>query len=664
MKSEAVGASSEASTAEGTVRSTLLEIKRLEAAHADEVALRETQAMAASGSTSELVAQLESLRAERAEAVRHGEAMEVAQANHVVEKENIREEVAKASKHEASLMEKLEYEQRQCEDEARSYKEESTKTATYVTRLTEEVAEERTRGSTAATRVDQELKCLRDELNGAEQQELEVVRAEMQASHQTREQNEEHLQRARTECLQEGAAAKEASDRATASEQQREEFAERAYRAERAVTDAIAETADLKAELAKLRAQLAAAAVQTAPTGTAASGTPVAGADDTSSATLQTQMTQADTETGKVLGLSNALGDVGLAQYAVAANAWCKENGAELLEEVVEFFDDFVSALDLPAADREKLLCRLDPEVIECRRLVDETDAELQRLNAQAKAAPKKQKGGILDKIKELETTPDYVAAKRFLEDPGAERERKRFERCQAAETKVREAIGRRDLSAATVALAEYRSAGGVSGSEPGSLAGDVVALRAELNADTPEDRNKRMDLRRSRSKQSFAFDPPKGAELEAKRTLLLRVDAALNPGLDAYASWYGMVVAEIDPDPGQPELRIGDCIMSISGTSLREMDDCEQAFVDGLADGVEIVVEPQCTVTGAVPPGVEVDWETLEIDMANFAQDYQVDLSVTADHRELRLSGPQSAVTAARLDALNFLGTYFALDA
>ena len=120
------------------------------------------------------------------------------------------------------------------------------------------------------------------------------------------------------------------------------------------------------------------------------------------------------------------------------------------------------------------------------------------------------------------------------------------------------------------------------------------------------------------------------------------------------------MVVDDIDDEPGQPELRVGDCIRSINGVPLVEIDDCELDFIDNLSDGVEVEVEPYCVVSGSVPQGVTVDWVAIDADLNAFATDYQVELKIPSDKREVRLSGPQSAVALARDEVLKILAVYF----
>merc|ERR1712194_725348 len=102
--------------------------------------------------------------------------------------------------------------------------------------------------------------------------------------------------------------------------------------------------------------------------------------------------------------------------------------------------------------------------------------------------------------------------------------------------------------------------------------AAQVTALRADLSGEkeAPEAQKVRIEKRKAKTKGSFDFDKGVDVLSEKPRTLRLNVDSALSPGLDAHSTWYGMIVDEIDVYPGQPEMRVRDCIFSICGQSLR----------------------------------------------------------------------------------------------
>ncbi|CAL1125907.1 unnamed protein product [Cladocopium goreaui] len=331
-----------------------------------------------------------------------------------------------------------------------------------------------------------------------------------------------------------------------------------------------------------------------------------------------------------------------LAELVPLAEEWCQEQGAELLEEVLEFMEDFASSLGLTVSQRERLLQQLgveDQELLDAKQLVQQQEEEIAKLTAESKKTSKKQKGPLLARIKDLEQAPEYLSAKRFVQDPAAERERQRAELLEKLETKVRMCISDRDLPAATSALAEFRAAGGVSGNESGSLANDLAQLRAELSTKDPEEQKRRMEQRKAMKKRGFQFDPPSGAEAETEpRKMKLKVDVELGAGLQLEPSWYGMVIEEIDDEPGQDErLGPGDCICKINGQSLQEMEDCESVFIDFLKvawaanrrEYASIQAMKPCHASGAVPQSGAVDWNALEADLKSFGGDYQVDFKV-----------------------------------
>mmetsp|Transcript_172231 Transcript_172231/g.546815 ORF Transcript_172231/g.546815 Transcript_172231/m.546815 type:complete len:808 (-) Transcript_172231:50-2473(-) len=255
----------------------------------------------------------------------------------------------------------------------------------------------------------------------------------------------------------------------------------------------------------------------------------------------------------------------------------------------------------------------------------------------------------------------------------------------KAAMEELAEAERSSDADRLTAALADARRLGASSGKD---LARAESALKglAAAQAQTPEEaeeRRKRLEARKAKKsgedapataapatekaaaaaaeKAGFAFEPSSASEQEVPRTLNLRVDVELGAGIDALPTWFGMVVEEIEHRPGQEGLRAGDCISSIAGVSLREMEDCEGAFSENLCDCVEVIVEPHCETRGVVPAGCSnINWSTLLLDVEKFAADYQVTLAVAKDRRSVSMSGPQSAVVCAREAATELLTCYF----
>ncbi|CAK9022928.1 unnamed protein product [Durusdinium trenchii] len=56
-----------------------------------------------------------------------------------------------------------------------------------------------------------------------------------------------------------------------------------------------------------------------------------------------------------VPGLQLWLSRMGLEEHLPAANEWCQEMGASVLEEVIDDLDDFTEALDIPEGDTDTL---------------------------------------------------------------------------------------------------------------------------------------------------------------------------------------------------------------------------------------------------------------------------------------------------------------------
>lgn len=70
--------------------------------------------------------------------------------------------------------------------------------------------------------------------------------------------------------------------------------------------------------------------------------------------------------------------------------------------------------------------------------------------------------------------------------------------------------------------------------------------------------------------------------------------------GLDMEAGKWGYVIEEVDDEPGQPDLVVGDCIIAIGGQALHGLDDEETVhwrFGRNLCDGAEITILPVGTM-------------------------------------------------------------------
>ncbi|CAK9080831.1 Uncharacterized protein SCF082_LOCUS38509, partial [Durusdinium trenchii] len=126
-----------------------------------------------------------------------------------------------------------------------------------------------------------------------------------------------------------------------------------------------------------------------------------------------------------------------------------------------------------------------------------------------------------------------------------------------------------------------------------------------------------------------FAWGRVPKEETEAPRRITLRAHLEAGAGIDLHASWWGMVVDGIDPEPGQPGLRVRDTLVEVNGTSLMELtdEDCEQRFADLFGDGCVVKVEPFVQVSGILAPPAAVDKTSLQNDLERFAADYGIEL-------------------------------------
>lgn len=161
--------------------------------------------------------------------------------------------------------------------------------------------------------------------------------------------------------------------------------------------------------------------------------------------------------------------------------------------------------------------------------------------------------------------------------------------------------------------------------------------------------------------KATFTFMPPTAAEATIARTVRLHVHREAGAGLHAHATWYGIVIDEIDNVPGQPDLEAGECIIGLGRTSLQEMDPpvCEAAFTDSLRDGAKAIVETHCETRGDLPPGVNIDSASLRSDINAFSADYEV--KVVQVGQTVIMSGPRPAVAGARAAAAALLNKWIA---
>merc|ERR1711924_472335 len=109
--------------------------------------------------------------------------------------------------------------------------------------------------------------------------------------------------------------------------------------------------------------------------------------------------------------------------------------------------------------------------------------------------------------------------------------------------------------------------------------------------------------------------------------------------------------------------MQVGDCIISLGGISLQELDGdaCEDAFAKALENRAKAVIESHCEARGELPAGMLHRWENLQADLNAFAADYEVRFELQSDSNCLVMSGARPAVTAARTHATSLLNAWIA---
>merc|ERR1712187_583523 len=154
----------------------------------------------------------------------------------------------------------------------------------------------------------------------------------------------------------------------------------------------------------------------------------------------------------------------------------------------------------------------------------------------------------------------------------------------------------------------------------------------------------------------------------EAPRKLKLQADMEMGAGIDLHPSWWGMVVDSIDEQPGQPGLRVGDTIMDVNGTSLRELDseDCEQRFADLFGDGSVVTVVPHVESVGVLHSQTPVKTDLLINDFTQFSRDWEVEIrfeQISSGGTSLRiiLEGAQSAIKECKAEFEKFISEFYA---
>lgn len=180
---------------------------------------------------------------------------------------------------------------------------------------------------------------------------------------------------------------------------------------------------------------------------------------------------------------------------------------------------------------------------------------------------------------------------------------------------------------------------------------------------------NRTLDCNQGRDRDSaFCFQLPSKKLPEAYRSVRLHVQKGCGAGLDLVPTKHGMLVEKILEHPGQPLLRTGDYIVSITSPSvgrrcrsrnLRSLDadSCSSAFGEVFEDGASLRVESWCEISGRFKNAVDMAQMQTAID--NFNEKHDLSIGVNESQRMIHFSGPQSAVLNARFAVESLIVQY-----
>eukprot|EP00930_Biecheleria_cincta_P039257 TRINITY_DN27000_c0_g1_i1.p1 TRINITY_DN27000_c0_g1~~TRINITY_DN27000_c0_g1_i1.p1 ORF type:complete len:1619 (-),score=376.47 TRINITY_DN27000_c0_g1_i1:52-4908(-) len=118
-------------------------------------------------------------------------------------------------------------------------------------------------------------------------------------------------------------------------------------------------------------------------------------------------------------------------------------------------------------------------------------------------------------------------------------------------------------------------------------IAAAVARKKAETPAPEPLFQSAPAPARRTAPEPAFAPEPASAAsslgipEVPGMKRMQLRVLEGVGCGLELQPTKWGMVVEAVDPKPGQPLLKVGDCMVEINKKSLVGLDEetCEDTF-------------------------------------------------------------------------------------
>lgn len=326
-----------------------------------------------------------------------------------------------------------------------------------------------------------------------------------------------------------------------------------------------------------------------------------------------------------------------------------------------------LARLDVLEQQEKKECIKLAFEDLECAISQDDVESANLALEDASRM------GASPEELKEAE---EKIAALRMKLDPEGEARRRRVEarKSQGTEKKwnysgksdnriINDRFREHEAELERQRMLAFRARGRFRAEDEGEEGAEkgVRKLRAEVSKELGA-----VPLPKLNEGQAsgFAWGRVPKEETEAPRRISLQVHSEAGAGVDLHPSWWGMVVDGIDPQPGQPGLRLRDTLVEVNGTSLMELSDqdCEQRFLDLFGDGCNVKVEPFVQVSGILAPPAAVDKTSMQSDLERFAADYGIELRMEdagGNNVRVHMEGSQSAVKSSKPELQNLMQFY-----
>ncbi|OLQ00830.1 hypothetical protein AK812_SmicGene16471 [Symbiodinium microadriaticum] len=350
-------------------------------------------------------------------------------------------------------------------------------------------------------------------------------------------------------------------------------------------------------------------------------------------------------------------------------------DSAEALRQAMQKAEEVGVSKGLDEA-KTRLVTLEEEEKRECIKLAfEDLEYAISQEDAEAAQLALEDAAGMGASEEELRVGEERISALRLKLDPEGEARRKRVEarKAKAGEKKwnfsgksdnriINDRFREHEAELERQRMLAFRARGRFKAEDEGEEGAEkgIKKLRAEVSKEFGAVPLPKLN----EASSGFAWGRVAKEEGEAPRHITLRAHVEAGAGIDLHASWWGMVVDGIDPEPGQPGLRLKDSLVEINGTSLIELpdEDCEQRFADLFGDGCTVKVEPHVQVSGILAPPAPVDKTSLEADLERFSADWGVVLRVEeagGNSMRILLEGAQSAVRQSKPELQNLMGFY-----